>query len=190
MPWRCSTAARTRAQRRMEDIAVDGVVDDVQLRFGQPEAVDGFRRAPSSSCRSPPAATGSRTAASRRAACSGCTGDAARRSRSKARRALQALLQPHRVHAVAGAIDVAAEQPLVRFDEVGLRAARSPGMPSARSPIRAEAARVPRVADHGLDQLQLGLRPRARVERDRDVALEQRFERALEEALGAAPAGA
>jgi hypothetical protein len=37
-----------------------------------------------------------------------------------------------------------------------------------------------------LDQLQLGLGPVARVKRDRDVAFEQRLQRAFEEALGAA----
>ena len=83
--YRCAPPPRL-SQLRVKDVAVDGVVDDVELRFGQAEAVADFIAAPSANCRSRPAATGSRRAASRRRACSGCRATA----RGGAARASQA----------------------------------------------------------------------------------------------------
>ena len=58
-------APRARCVRNCgeNDVAVDGVVDDGQPLLGQAEALADFLAAPSSSCRSPRAAPGSRTGA-------------------------------------------------------------------------------------------------------------------------------
>ena len=90
------------------------------------------------------------------------------------------------MHAVARAVDVAAEQALVRLHQVEMRVRDRAADRAREAPVAPQAADVERIDDVRLEQLQLGLRPFARVERDGDVALEQRLQRAFDEALGAA----
>ena len=180
MPMARENGGALRAELRVEQFAVDGVVDDVELRFGDAEAVADLVLH-----HSRVADHGLQPRAREEPPLHRPHVAVVRRQREaqpgEPRRALPALLLPHRMDAVARAVDVAAEETFVRFDQVGLgardRAARRP----REAPFAQQAARVPRVADDRLDQLELGLRPRPRVERDRDVALEQRLERALEE---------
>jgi hypothetical protein len=73
---------------------------------------------------------------------------------ASAERVAQALLQPDRVDAVAGAIDVAAEHALVRLHQVGLRRADGAGDGAREAPVAPQAAQVERIADVRLDQLQ------------------------------------
>src|SRR5215470_20296341 len=87
------------------------------------------------------------------------------------------------MHAVAGAKDVAAEQALVRLHEIQLRPPDLAAGGAREAPVAPQAAEVERIDDVRLHQLEVRLRPLARVQRDRYVALEQRFERALDEAF-------
>ena len=113
----------------------------------------------------------------------GAPGDQAPRQR---RRVAQPLLEPDPVHAVAGAIDVAAQQPLVRLHQFRRLAGDAGANRAGEAPVAPQATDIGRVAQHRFDQLQPRLRPAPGVERDGDAALEQSFERALDEALGAA----
>ena len=74
----------------------------------------------------------------------------------------------------------------MRLHEIRAGRAKGTADGARESPVAPQAADEEGVADVRLDQLQVRLRPFARVKRDRDVALEQRLERGLEEALGAA----
>src|ERR1700693_1130644 len=53
------------------------------------------------------------------------------------------------------------------------------------TPVTPKTTHIKWVTEHGLDQLQLRLRPPPRVERDRDPALEKRLERCFDEPFGA-----
>src|SRR4030095_15097215 len=154
-------AATFGAELRMKVIAVDGVVDHGELRFGQMKAVadlvldhvriadDGLQpwtrvELPFDSGHVP----------------------VVRRQREaqppERRGALAALPEPHRVHAVMGAIDVAAQEPLVRFDAIRRGAADDTADRASEAPVTPKRTHEPRIADDRLDQLQLGLRPRPR----------------------------
>ncbi len=93
------------------------------------------------------------------------------------------LFQPDGVDAVGGAVDVATEHALVRLDEAGLRLADEAAGGAREAPVAPEGAREERIAYRRLDELQAGSRPGPRVQRHRDVALEQCFERGLGDAL-------
>src|SRR5437588_7847159 len=97
-----------------------------------------------------------------------------------------ALLEPHRVYAVAGAKHVAAGEALMRLDELRPRASDSPADRITEGDIAPQPADVKRIDDLRLHQLQIRLGPLACVERYRHVALEQRLQRVLDEAFGAA----
>ena len=93
------------------------------------------------------------------------------------------LLEPHGVHAVAGAVDVAAQQALMGLDQARLRAPHVAAGRAREAPVAPQRADVERIEDQRLDQLQARLRPRSRVQGNGDVALEQRLERPLGDAL-------
>ena len=140
MPCRCSDRGASAASVRVEDVAVDGVVDDMQLRLRQPKR----SRISSRTIFELQITARSHGLAEQALLDAQHVAIVRRQRESKPRergRALQALLEPHGVHAVAGAIDVAAEQALVRFDEVRLRPRRSRHDRRARSPSRARGAR-------------------------------------------------
>ena len=69
------------------------------------------------------------------------------------------------------------------FDEARLRAAHVAAHGAGETPVAPQRADVERVEHERLDQLQPRLRQRSRVQRNGDVALEQRLERALGDAL-------
>lgn len=98
----------------------------------------------------------------------------------------QALFEPGGVDAVAGAIDIAAKHALVRLHQIRLRARDFARDRALKAPIAPQVAGIEGVADVRLDQLQPGFRPFPRVQRDGDIALQQRFQRAFEKTLGTA----
>jgi len=67
-----------------------------------------------------------------------------------------------------------------------VRAAHFPRHGAREAHVAPQAADVGGIDDVRLDQLEPRLGPLAGIERDRDVALEQRLERTLDETLGAA----
>ncbi len=191
---RCDDARATSralgAQPRVEALAVDRVVDDGQLRLGEPRTARESRPGPSSICRSRRAATGSRyrrsldraadidRAASTRA---DRRSDAATRASPapRARRRGRRRPRGRRRSRACGSCD---------STRLGFVAANERHAARAKPQSRQSAADVERIADHRLDQLQARLRPRPRIQRNRDVALEQRFERPLGVALDGAVA--
>ena len=131
---------------------VDRVVDHRQALARQAEAlVDlGLHHPRNADHRA--AGAGSRTAAAPPPACSGDTGSRASARRCERRRVAQALLEPDRVHAVAGAVDVAAGDALVRLHERRRHRARARAQAARAKPAsRQRAADVGRVDDHGVD---------------------------------------
>ena len=172
-------------QSRVEAFAVDRVVDDGELRLGEREPranlVADHRRF---------ADDGAQPRAREEALLDPQQVSSVRGAREpKAlgrRRVLRPLLESDRVDAVARAVDVAAEHRLVRFDEARHRPANRAARGVREAPVAPEPADVERIADHRFDQLQARLRPRPRIQRNGDVALEQRFERPFGSALDGA----
>src|SRR5215469_16678516 len=90
------------------------------------------------------------------------------------------------MYAIASAIDVAAQKPLVRLHEFGRLFRDTPAHGASETPVAPQSPYVKRIAQNRFDQLQSRFRPAARVEGDRDPAFEQCLERRFYIALGAA----
>src|SRR5438309_1854233 len=95
-----------------------------------------------------------------------------------------ALFEPHRMDAVAGPEHVAAREPLMRLDELRPRAADSPADGIGEPDIAPQSADVKWIDDLRFHQMQIRFGPLARIQRYRNVAFEQRFQRVFDEALG------
>src|SRR3982075_1609524 len=104
----------------------------------------------------------------------------------KSRRITQPLVEPGSMHAVAGAIDVAAKQAFVRLHQLRRLRCDGPANRASEAPVAPQTADVKRVAQHRLDKLEPGVGPLPRIERNGDAALEQRFQCALDKTLAAA----
>ena len=174
-----------RAHGRAELLRIDGVVDHVQPVVGQREmalhvvlhhlrdADHGFERRAREHPR----------LGVQDVAVVGIGGNA--RPLATAARA-QPLFEPHAVHAVAGAEDVAAFDPLVRLHDIGTVAGERGAHGGSEARVAPQAAEMERIADDRLDAARAVLRPLARIYADLHAARDERVHRALDEALRAA----
>src|SRR5262249_22936011 len=170
------------AQPRVEELEIHAVVDHVQLPLVQAEprldlALHHVRVAdhgPQAGAREQPPLRGEHVAVV------GGERDA-EPGRGPERRA--AVGQPLRVPAVAGAVDVAARDALVRLDQVEAAAPELGAHRPRETPVSPDATDMERVAaDHATGVPY----PLAREQGDRDALRVERVDRPLDETLGAA----